>query len=329
MKGNMKLPRRQFLHQALGTAALPAVSRIARAQGYPARPVRWIVGFPPGGGADAAARILATWLSERLGQPVIIENKPGGGTNVSIQAATNSAPDGYTLVLLGSSAAINTTLYPTLPFDILRDIDPVTGLFTYPMVLAANPSVPAKTVVDLIAHAKAHPGKITMASFGTGTPSHVAGELFKMMTGVNMIHVPYRGEAPMIVDLLSGQVHVAFDVMAASLPHIRSGALRALAVSSSTRFEGLPDIPTIGEVLPGFEVSVWAGIGAPRGTPPEIVDRLNREINAGLANPAIKAKLAALSATPLVLNPSELRAYLAAEVERWGTVVKFSGAKPD
>jgi tripartite-type tricarboxylate transporter receptor subunit TctC len=329
MENNMKVPRRQFLGLAAATAVLPALSRIAGAQAYPTRPLRWIVGFPPGSGSDGVVRILGTWLSERLGQPVIIENKPGGGTNLSIQAAANSAPDGYTLVLLGSSSAINTTLYPTLPFNILRDIDPVAGLVRYPMVLAANPSVPAKTVIELIAHAKAHPGEVMMASFGIGTPSHVAGELLKRMAGVEMVHVPYRGGAPMIVDLLSGQVHVAFDILTISLAHIRSGALRGLAVASKTRLEGLPDIPTVGDTLPGFEASVWGGIGVPRGTPPEIVERLTREINAGLANPAIQTKIANLGGTPLILTAPELRAYLTAEIERWGEVVRFSGAKPD
>jgi tripartite-type tricarboxylate transporter receptor subunit TctC len=325
----MKLPRRQFLHLAVGATALPAMMRIARAQTYPTRPIRWIVGFAPGGGADTAVRILGAWLSERLGQPVIIENKPGAGTNLSIQSVVNSPPDGYTLVLTGSSTAINSTLYPKLPFDPLRDIAPVAGLITWPMVLEANPSLPAKTVAELIVHAKAYPGQINLASFGTGTPSHIAGELFKMMTGVNMVHVPYRGSAPMLVDLLSGQVQIAFDIMATSLPHIRSGALRALAVAGSGRFEGLPDVPTVGEVVLGFEASVWGGVAAPRGTPHEIIELLNREINAGLANPTIKAKLADLTATPLIFNPAELTAYFAAEVEKWGKVVNFIGAKLD
>ena len=325
----MKLPRRQFLHLAVGATALPAMMRIARAQTYPTRPIRWIVGFAPGGGADTAVRILGAWLSERLGQPVIIENKPGAGTNLSIQSVVNSPPDGYTLVLTGSSTAINSTLYPKLPFDPLRDIAPVAGLITWPMVLEANPSVPAKTVGELIAHAKAFPGRINMASFGTGTPSHIAGELFKMLTGINMVHVPYRGGAPMVVDLLSGQVQIAFDIMATSLPLIRSGALRALAAAGRDRFEGLPNVPTVGEAVPGFEASVWGGVAVPRGTPPEIIELLNREINAGLANPAIQAKLADLTATPLVFTPTELSAYLAADVEKWGKVVNFIGLKLD
>jgi tripartite-type tricarboxylate transporter receptor subunit TctC len=329
MEDNMKLPRRRFLYLAASAAALPAISRIAGAQTYPNRPIRWIVGYTPGGGADAVVRIVGTWLSERLGQPVVIENKPGAGTNLSIQAAANSPPDGYTLVLFGSSTAINSRLYANLPFNPLRDIAPVAGLITWPMVLEANPSVPAKTVGELIAHAKAFPGRINMASFGTGTPSHIAGELFKMMTGINMVHVPYRGGAPMVVDLLSGQVQIAFDIMATSLPLIRSGALRALAAAGRDRFEGLPDVPTVGEAVPGFEASVWGGVAVPRGTPPEIIELLNREINAGLANPAIKAKLADLTATPLVFTPTELSAYLAADVEKWGKVVNFIGLKLD
>jgi tripartite-type tricarboxylate transporter receptor subunit TctC len=325
----MKHSRRRFLHLALGAIAFPAMTRIARAQAYPTRPIRWIVGFAPGGGADTAVRILGRWLAERLGQLLVIENKPGAGTNLSIQALVNSPPDGYTLALFGSSTAINSTLYPALPFNPLRDIAPVAGLITWPMVLEANPSVPAKTVAELIVHAKAYPGQINMASFGTGTPSHIAGELFKIMTGVKMIHVPYRGSAPMLVDLLSGQVQIAFDIMATSLQHIRSGALRALAVTGSDRFEGLPDVPTVAETIPGFEASVWGGVAAPRGTPHEIIERLNREINAGLANPAIKASLADLTATPLIFTPAELSAYLVAEMEKWGKVVAVIGAKLD
>jgi tripartite-type tricarboxylate transporter receptor subunit TctC len=305
------------------------MSGVAGAQTYPNRPIRWIVGYPPGGGADAIVRILGTWLSEQLGQPVVIENKPGAGTNLSIQAAASSPPDGYTLVLFGSSTAINSTLYPKLPFNPARDIAPVAGLVTWPMVLEANPSLPAKTVGELIAYAKAHPGQINMASFGIGTPSHIAGELLKMMTGIDMVHVPYRGGAPMIVDLLSGQVLVAFDIMATSLPLVRSGALRALAMAGRDRFEGLPDVPTVGETVPGFEATLWGGVAVPKGTPPEIIERLNREINAGMANPTIKAKLADLTATPLVLTPTELSTYLAADVEKWGKVVNFIGARLD
>jgi tripartite-type tricarboxylate transporter receptor subunit TctC len=325
----VKLIRRQFLHLAMGVAALPAMTRITRAQAYPTRPIRWLVGFAPGGGADTIVRIIGTWLSERLGQPVIVENKPGAGTNLSIQAAANSPPDGYTLVLTGSSTAINSTLYKTLPFNPLRDIAPVAGLVTWPMVLEANPSVPVKTVAELMAYARDHPGEINMASFGTGTPSHVAGELFKMMTGVNMVHVPYRGSAPMLVDLLAGRVQIAFDIMASSLPHIRSGALRALAVAGRERFEGLPYVPTVADTVPGFEASLWGGVAVPSGTPHEIVDRLNREINAGLADPDIKAKLADLTATPLIFTPAEVGAYLMTETEKWGKVVNLLGLKLD
>ena len=325
----MKLPRRNFLHLATGTAALPVVSRIARAQAYPTRPLRWIVGFPPGGGADTVARIAGQWLSDRLGQPVIIENKPGGGTNISVQAVVNSPPDGYTLLLVGSPAAINATLNPSLPFNLLRDIAPVAGLVWYPLVLEAHPSVPATTVAELIARAKANPGKITVASAGIGTAPHVAGELFKMMTGVNMVHVPYRGSAPMVADLLSGHVQVAFDTMTASLPHIRSGALRALAVAGKTRFAGLPEVPTVSDVVPGFEASAWQGVGVPRGTPNEIIERLNREINDGLANPVIKARLADAATTPMVFTPAEFGTYMAAETEKWGKVIRAANIKPE
>jgi tripartite-type tricarboxylate transporter receptor subunit TctC len=325
----MKLPRRNFLHLAAGAAALPVISRIAQAQTYPSRPVRWIVGFPPGGGADTVTRLVGQWLSERLGQQVIIENRPGASTNIAAQAVINSPPDGYTLLFYGASTLINTSIFQNLPFDVRRDIAPVSGLVAYPMVLVANPSVPATTVAELIAHAKANPGKVTMASFGTGSASHLAGELFKMMAGVNMVHVPYRGGAPMVTDLIAGQVQVGFDVMVTSLPHVRTGALRALGIAGKNRFGMLPDVPTIAETVPGYEARTWAGVGVPKGTPTEIITRLNHDINAGLANPTIKARLAEVGTIPMIFTPTEFGAYIAAESEKWAKVVKFAGVKPE
>jgi tripartite-type tricarboxylate transporter receptor subunit TctC len=321
--------RRQFLHLAAGALALPAVSPIARAQTYPTRPLRWIVGFPPGGGADTVARILAPWLSERLGQQVVIENRPGASTNLAAQAVINSPPDGYTLLFYGASTLVNTSIFQNLPFDVRRDIAPVCGLVVYPMVLVAHPSLPARSVAELIAYAKANPGKVTMASFGTGSASHLAGELFKMMAGINMVHVPYRGGAPMVTDLIAGQVQVGFDVMVTSLPHVRTGALRALGVAGSNRFDMLPDVPTIAETVPGYEARTWAGVGVPTGTLPEIIARLNSEISAGLANPAIKSRLAEVGTIPMILTAAEFGAYIAAESEKWAKVVKFAGIKPE
>ena len=325
----MKLPRRNFLHLAAGATALPVLSRIARAQAYPTRPVRLIVGWPPGGGADTVSRIVGQWLSERLGQQVIIENRPGASTNISAQAVINSPPDGYTLLFYSASTLINTIMFPNLPFDVRRDIAPVSGLVAYPMVLVAHPSVPAKTVAELIAHAKANPGKVTMASFGTGSASHLAGELFNMMAGINLVHVPYRGGAPMVTDLIAGQVQVGFDVILTSLPQIRTGALRALGVAGNNRFDMLPDVPTIAETLPGYEARTWAGVGAPKGTPPEIIARLNRDINAGLANPTIRARLADLGTIPMIFTSAEFGAYVAAESEKWAKVIQFAGIKPE
>jgi tripartite-type tricarboxylate transporter receptor subunit TctC len=325
----MKLPRRNFLHLTAGAAALPAVSRFACAQSYPTRPVRWIVGYPPGGGADTVTRILGQWLSERLGQQVVIENRPGASTNLSAQAVINSPPDGYTLLFYSASTLINSSMFSNLPFDVRRDIAPVSGLVVYPMMLVAHPSVPAKTVAELIAHAKANPGKVTMASFGTGSASHLAGELFKMMAGINLVHVPYRGSAPMVTDLLAGQVQVGFDVMVTSLPHVRTGALRALGVAGSNRFDMLPDVPTIAETVPGYEARTWAGVGVPKGTPAEIIARLNHGINAGLANPTIKSRLAELGTIPMIFTAAEFGAYVAAESEKWEKVIKFAGIKPE
>ena len=324
----MKLPRRQFLHLAAGAAALPAVSRTASAQAYPTKPIRWIIGFPAGGGADTVARIMEPWLSRRLGQPVIIENRPGASTNIAVQAVVNSPPDGYTLLWHGLSSVVNASLFTNLPFDIQRDIDPTAGVVSYPMIMVAHPSVPAKSVAELIAHAKANPGKVTMASFGTGSASHLAGELFKFMAGIDMVHIPYRGGAPMTSDLIGGQVHVGFDVMVTALPQVRSGKLCALGVLGAKRFDPLPDVQTVAETVSGYEASTWAGVGVPRGTPPEIIERLNREVNAGLAQPDIRARLADVGTVPMVLNAAGFKAYIAAEAAKWDKVVKIAGIKP-
>jgi tripartite-type tricarboxylate transporter receptor subunit TctC len=323
------MDRRQFVRAVVaGAAALPAVSRTASAQTYPTKPIRWIIGFPAGGGADTVARIMEPWLSRRLGQPVIIENRPGASTNIAVQAVVNSPPDGYTWLWHGLSSVVNASLFTNLPFDIQRDMDPVAGVVSYPMILVAHPSVPAKSVAELIAHAKANPGKVTMASFGTGSASHLAGELFKFMAGIDMAHIPYRGGAPMTTDLIGGQVQVGFDVMVTALPQVRSGKLRALGVLGAKRFDLLPDVQTVAETVAGYEASTWAGVGVPRGTPPEIIERLNREVNAGLAQPDIRARLADVGTVPMVLSAAEFTAYIAAEAAKWDKVVKIAGIKP-
>jgi tripartite-type tricarboxylate transporter receptor subunit TctC len=313
---------------AAGAAALHAVSRTASAQAYPTKPIRWIIGFPAGGGADTVARIMEPWLSRQLGQPVIIENRSGASTNIAVQAVVNSPPDGYTLLWHGLSSVVNASLFTNLPFDIQRDIDPAAGVVSYPMIMVAHPSVPAKSVAELIAHAKANPGKVTMASFGTGSASHLAGELFKFMAGIDMVHIPYRGGAPMTTDLIGGQVQVGFDVMVTALPQVRSGKLRALGVLGAKRFDLLPDVQTVAETVPGYEASTWAGVGVPRGTPPEIIERLNREVNAGLTQPDIRARLADVGTVPMVLSAGAFKAYIAAEAAKWDKVVKIAGIKP-
>jgi tripartite-type tricarboxylate transporter receptor subunit TctC len=325
----MKLPRRNFLHLAAGAAALPVVSRIAWAQAYPTRPVRLIVPVAPAGASDITARLIGQWLSERLGQQFLIENRTGGGGNIGIEAVVRSPADGYTLLVVGTTAAINATLFEKLNYNFIRDIAPVASIIRVPHVMQVNPSLPVATVPEFIAYAKANPGKISMASSGIGAGAHLAGELFKMMAGIDMVHVPYRGGGPAVTDLIAGQVQVYFASTVASIQYIRAGRLRALAVTAAMRSDALPDIPAVAEFVPGYEVSTWYGVGAPKATPAEIVEKLNTEINAGLAEPKMKARLADLGGDVLALSPADFGKLIADETEKWGKVVKFTGIKAD
>jgi len=325
----MKLPRRQLLQLAAGTAALPFSSRVAWAQPYPAQPVRILVGLAAGGSNDIIARLMGQWLSERLGQQFVIDNRPGAGGNIATEAVVRAPSDGYTLLLVGSANAINATLYDKIKFNFLRDIAPAASIARQPFVMLVHPSVPAKTVPEFIAYAKANPGKISMASAGIGSAPHLAGELFKMMARLDMVHVPYRGAAPALTDLLGGQVQLYFAGVASSIEYIRAGKLRALAVTSATRSEVLPDIPVVGEFVPGYETSVWFGIGAPRNTPAEIIDKLNKEINAGLADPNVKARFADLGNTVLPGSTADFGKFIADETEKWGKVIRGANIKPE
>jgi tripartite-type tricarboxylate transporter receptor subunit TctC len=325
----MKLPRRKFLYLASSIAALPTLSRAAKAEGYPTRPVHLIVGFAPGGGNDITARLMGQWLSDQLGQPFIIENRPGAGTNIATEAVVNAAPDGYTLLFVAPSAAINATLYEKLNFNFIRDLAPIAGIMRIPNVMVVNPSVPAHTVPEFIAYAKANPGKVNVASPGVGTSVHLSGELFKMMTGVDMVHVAYKGSAPSLTDLIGGQVQVSFATMPASIEFIRAGKLRALAVTTATRSPALPEVPTVGEFVPGYEVSTWYGICARMGTPAEVIDKINKEINAGLADPTMKARLADLGGVTIAGSPGDFGKLIADETEKWGKVIRGANIKPD
>jgi tripartite-type tricarboxylate transporter receptor subunit TctC len=325
----MKFRRRQFVQLAASAIALPVVSRVARAQTYPSRPVRLIIGYPAGGANDIIGRLIGQWLSERLGQQFIIENRAGAAGNIGTEAVVRSPADGYTLLLAGSFNAINATLYDKLNFNFIRDIAPVAGILRSTFVMLVNPAFPAQTVAEFIAYAKANPGKLNMASGGIGNLTHVAGELFQAMTGVKMLHVPYRGGAPAMTDLLGGQVQVYFSTISESIEHIRAGRLRALAVATPTRSQVLPDIPTLGEFVPGYEASGWQGIGAPRNTPIDIIDKLNREINAGIADPKLKARLADLGSTPLAGSPADFGKFIADETEKWSKVIRTANIKAE
>jgi len=325
----MKLSRRRFLHLAAGAAALPGASRIAWAQTYPARSVRIVVPFAAGGSTDITARLIGQWLSERLGQQFIIENRPGAGSNIGTEVVVNALPDGYTLLLVGASSAINATLYEKLNFNFIRDITSVAGFISIPFVLVVNPSFPAKIVSEFIVYAKANPGKVSVASGGNGTAGHLSSELFKMMAGLNIVHVPYRGEAPALTDLLGGHVQAMFGTMPASIEYIRAGKLRPLAVTTATRLNALPNVPTVGDFLPGYETSAWQGVGAPKNTPAEIIAKLNNEINTGLADPKLKVQLADLGGTVIAGSPADFGKLIADETEKWGKVIKFANVKPE
>ena len=324
----MKLPRRQFLQLAAGAAALPAVSRVAWAQSYPTRPVRIVVAFPPGGANDIHARMIGQWLHERLGQPFLVENRPGSGGNLGVEAVVRSPADGYTLLILTVAHSVNKSVYEKLSYDLLRDITPVAALFRAQYLMMVNPRSPAKTVPEFIDYVKANPGMINFGSNGVGATGHLAGELFKMMTGVNMLHVPYRGETPALTDLVAGQVHVVFASMTGSLELVRGGQLRALAVTSTGRTLAVPDVPPLNEFVPGYELLTWSGVGAPRNTPMEIVNRLNKEIAAFLATPATQAKYADLGLTVHAVSPAEFARFIAEDIEKWAKIVKYAGIKP-
>ena len=325
----MKLSRWNFLHLAAGAAAVLAMPRVASALDYPTRPVRIIVGFPPGGGVDTAARLVGQWLSERLGQSFVVENRPGAASNVATEAVVRAAPDGYTLLLAFSVNAINATLYDNLKFNFIREIAPVAAIIREPDVMVVNPSVPAVTVAEFIAYAKANPHKLNMGSGGTGTPSHVIGELLKMMTGTDLVHVPYRGISPALTDLLGGQVQIMFASTSSSIGYIKTGRLRALAVTTTTRSEQLPDVPTVADFVPGFEASIWYGVGAPETTPAEIIAKLNKQINAGLAEPTLKARFADLGGTVITGSPADFAKLIADDTEKWAKVIKFANIKPE
>jgi tripartite-type tricarboxylate transporter receptor subunit TctC len=325
----MTLARRQFLHLTMGATALPTVSRLARAQAYPAKPVRIVVGFAAGSVTDLMARLIGQWLSERTGQQFIIENRAGAGTNIATEAVVRAAPDGHTLLMISPANAINATLYEKLNFDFMRDIAPIAGVAREPNVMEVNPSLPAKTVPEFITYAKANPGKINMASGGNGTAAHVSGELFKMLAGVHMVHVPYRGAGPALTDLLGGQVQVFFGGISASIEHIRAGKLRALAVTTATRSPVLPDVPTIGDFVSGYEASAFYGVGAPKNTATEVVEKINKEINAGLADPKIKARLADMGSISLGGSTADFAKLIAEETQKWEKVVKFANIKPE
>jgi len=329
MNLHMKLPRRRFLHLAVGAAALPALPRLAGAETYPSRPVHLIVPVPAGGTFDIVARLVAQSLSERIGQPIVIENRGGAGTNIGTAVVAHASPDGYTLLLAGSPGAINATLYDNLDFSFARDIVPVASIERAPLIMAVNPAFPAKTVAEFIAYARSNPGKINMGSGGVGSTGHVAGELFNMMADLKIAHVPYRGEAPSVTDLLGGQIQVMFSTPGSVINFVKAGTLRPLAVTSAKRMDVLPDVPALAETLPDYDAVSWAGIGAPAGTPAEIVDKLNRETNVALADPALKAKLADFGAIVMTGSPADFGSFIAAEIEKWGKVVRFANLKPE